>query len=298
MNRSLDCSFSLSLPRSAPSFRSQPLQDFWAGKKMNDSELISYDFERRFDQQRAFEWMQENWRSSFMLCGLYAALVFGGQHFMRERPKLNLRRPLMLWSLSLAIFSIIGAVRTGTYMLHVLLNGGFRQSVCDSSFYKAPVTKFWAYAFALSKVPELGDTMFIILRKQRLIFLHWYHHITVLLYSWYTYKDQVAGGGWFMTMNYMVHSLMYSYYAARAAGLRVPRICAMTITAAQILQMAMGLVVLAYVYNWMDMAHCFSHVDKVVWGTIMYLSYLLLFASFFYNTYLKEPAEVKASKAE
>lgn len=39
-----------------------------------------------------------------MFCGLYAALVFGGQHFMRERPKLNLRRPLVLWSLSLAIF--------------------------------------------------------------------------------------------------------------------------------------------------------------------------------------------------
>lgn len=41
---------------------------------------------------------------AFMFCGLYAALVFGGQHFMRERPKLNLRRPLMLWSLSLAVF--------------------------------------------------------------------------------------------------------------------------------------------------------------------------------------------------
>lgn len=41
---------------------------------------------------------------SFIFCGLYAALVFGGRHFMRERPKLNLRRPLALWSLSLAIF--------------------------------------------------------------------------------------------------------------------------------------------------------------------------------------------------
>lgn len=39
-----------------------------------------------------------------MFCGLYAALVFAGQHYMRERPKLNLRRPLVLWSLSLAIF--------------------------------------------------------------------------------------------------------------------------------------------------------------------------------------------------
>ena len=45
---------------------------------------------------------------SFMFCGLYAALIFGGQHFMRERPKLNLRKPLVLWSLSLAIFRWAG----------------------------------------------------------------------------------------------------------------------------------------------------------------------------------------------
>lgn len=41
---------------------------------------------------------------SFIFSGLYAAIVFGGQHFMRERQRLNLRRPLVLWSLSLAIF--------------------------------------------------------------------------------------------------------------------------------------------------------------------------------------------------
>lgn len=41
---------------------------------------------------------------SFVFCGLYAAFVFTGQHLMRERPKLNLRRPLVLWSLSLAVF--------------------------------------------------------------------------------------------------------------------------------------------------------------------------------------------------
>ncbi|CAK6976657.1 elongation of very long chain fatty acids protein 6-like [Scomber scombrus] len=268
---------------------------------MNETELgplQEYDFERRFDERQALEWFQENWSKSFMFCGLYAALVFGGQHYMRERPKLNLRRPLVLWSLSLAIFSIIGAVRTGLYMLYVLSTNGFKQSVCDNSFYSAPVTKFWAYAFVLSKAPELGDTVFIVLRKQRLIFLHWYHHITVLLYSWYTYKDQVAGGGWFMTMNYSVHSLMYTYYAARAAGVRVPRPFAMIITTSQILQMVMGLAVQGMVYTWMHEVRCPSHLDNVAWGSLMYLSYLVLFASFFYDTYLKGSSTDKGSKAE
>lgn len=261
---------------------------------MNDSNLLEeFEFERRFDERRAMEWMKENWNKSFMFCALYAALVFGGQHFMRRRAKLDLRGPLALWSLGLAVFSVVGAVRTGLYMLHVLSTRGFRQSVCDNSFYSAPVSKFWAYAFVLSKAPELGDTLFIILRKQRLIFLHWYHHITVLLYSWYSYRDQVAGGGWFMTMNYLVHSFMYSYYAARAAGLPVPRPLAVVITTTQILQMAMGLAVLVLVYAWMDQTLCPSHIHNVGWGSVMYLSYLLLFTSFFYNTYLRRPPKTK-----
>lgn len=212
-------------------------------------------------------------------------------------------------------------------MFHVLSSGGFRRSICDQSFYNGPVSKFWAYAFVLSKAPELGqswfypsfgppqssshhgpadsscslsppagDTAFVVLRKQKLLFLHWYHHITVLLYSWYSYKDMVAGGGWFMTMNYTVHALMYSYYTARAAGLRVPRPLAVLITGAQIAQMAMGVVVSGLVYRWMQRADCHSRLDNVGWAALMYLSYLLLFCNFFYQTYLGR--HTKATKTE
>ncbi|KAM3862874.1 very long chain fatty acid elongase 6-like [Diretmus argenteus] len=256
-----------------------------------------FDFERRFDERGAIEWMRANWTRSFVFCGLYVFLVFTGQQLMKERPKLNLRRPLVLWSLSLAAFSIVGAIRTGWFMVHMLTTSGFRQSICDQSFYSGPVSKFWAYAFVLSKAPELGDTVFIVLRKQRLIFLHWYHHITVLLYSWYSYKDMVAGGGWFMTMNYLVHALMYSYYAARAAGLRVPRPFAMVITSAQITQMAMGLTVSGLVYRWMQQGDCHSYLDNIMWASLMYLSYLVLFCQFFYQTYLQGQKQ-KAAKTD
>ncbi|XP_016093556.1 elongation of very long chain fatty acids protein 6-like [Sinocyclocheilus grahami] len=203
---------------------------------------------------------------------------------------------IFIYKSCLFSFSIIGAVRTGCFMLYMLRNSGFKQSVCDQSFYYGPISKFWACAFVLSKAPELGDTMFIVLRKQRLIFLHWYHHITVLVYSWYSYKDQVAGGGWFMTMNYTVHALMYSYYTARAAGVRVPKPCAIIITSSQIAQMAMGLAVSALVYQWMQDGDCHSYIDNIVWASLMYLSYLLLFSSFFYQSYMKGSKQATSIK--
>ena len=50
---------------------------------------------------------------------------------------------------------------------------------------------FRAWLFMLSKVPETIDTLFIVLRRQPLIFLHWYHHASVLVYCFYRYARPV-----------------------------------------------------------------------------------------------------------
>merc|ERR1711887_411474 len=109
----------------------------------------------------------------------------------------------------------MGALRTWPELLYTLFNHGFHHSVCIPSFYDG-VTGFWAYMFVISKMPELGDTLFIVLRKQQLIFLHWYHHLTVLIYVFYCFSQFTSCARWFMVMNYFAHSLMYSYYALKA----------------------------------------------------------------------------------
>ncbi|XP_025066345.1 elongation of very long chain fatty acids protein 3 isoform X1 [Alligator sinensis] len=232
-------------------------------------------------------------QKSFSFSLAYVLLIFGGQYVMKERRGYNLRMPLALWSFSLALFSILGIMRTGEYMRFRLSTSGFKQSVCDRGFYTGPICKFWAFLFVMSKVLELGDTVFIVLRKQKLLFLHWYHHITVLMYSWYAYKDMVAGGGWFMTMNYGVHAFMYSYYTVRAAGLKVPRSLAMVITFTQILQMVMGTTVTILAYSWMQDENCYTSWRQIFWSAMMYLSYLVLFCQFFREAYFRGRGKTK-----
>ena len=156
---------------------------------------------------------------------------------MRDRPPFTVRPALALWSALLAIFSTFGAARTIPETVYVLSNFGWKYSLCSASYYIG-TTELWTYLFCISKLLELGDTFFIILRKQTLIFLHWYHHITVLIYAWYIYSRYLGTGRYLIVMNYSVHSIMYSYYALKALRIRVPRFISMCITTLQILQVS------------------------------------------------------------
>lgn len=80
----------------------------------------------------------------------------------------------------------------------------------------------WGWLFALSKVFEFGDTVFIILRKTPLSFLHCYHHVTVCIYTWYALTSKPSAlSPWFGGMNSTVHTFMYTYYAFRASGYKL-----------------------------------------------------------------------------
>lgn len=142
--------------------------------------------------------------------------------------------------------------------------------------------------FVLSKLPELGDTLFIVLRKQPLIFLHWYHHITVLLYSWFSYTEYTASARWFVVMNYCVHSIMYSYYALKAMRYSPPKAISMVITALQLTQMIVGCAINIWAYQYLSQGQKECGISRVniKFSLTMYFSYFVLFARFFYNAYL------------
>jgi elongation of very long chain fatty acids protein 6 len=219
---------------------------------------------------------------------MYLLVVIYGQREMQARPRYDLSYLLFLWNVFLAAGSTIGAVRGVPIMLTNLWQRGFKFIVCDQDFYlNDPVMQFWAFIFAISKVPELGDTLFIVLRKQKLSFLHWYHHVTVLIYTWYSYAEKSSSGGIFGMINGLVHSCMYTYFAFRSLKFRIPIQIAIALTTFQLSQMAIGCIVNAIAYYMIQQGEtCGITISNIKWAGVMYLSYLILFAHFFYKAYI------------
>lgn len=246
---------------------------------------IVMPFERHFDPVPSTRFMQNYWGHSVTLSILYAIAIYVGQKLMKNRPPYPFRKTLISWNLFLAIFSICGTLRMTPEFLHVLINEGFTYSMCNAS-YAAGVTGFWTEMFALSKVLEFGDTVFLVLRKRPLSFLHWYHHSTVLIYTWHAYKDHTAAGRWFIWMNYSVHSLMYAYFMIRAIGWRLPKGVAMTVTCLQLAQMVMGTFVAVQSYLIKGRGEfCQQTYANLYFSFLIYMTYFALFAHFFYGAY-------------
>ena len=198
---------------------------------------------------------------------------------------------------------------TGPTVVNIVLHNGLYSAVCkphrtehvlDGFWFLDQQSGLWGMLFTTSKIVELVDTYFMVLRKQKIIFLHWYHHITVLTYTWYYYGpgNTPFSHQLFMMMNYFVHSIMYMYFAIRASGLyRPPKWVNLLITSLQLLQMICGtagmiylLVGMLFIPNFYCDGISENSYSYPGWALAMYGSYFLLFAQFFYNNYVKNGA--------
>ncbi|XP_054437710.1 very long chain fatty acid elongase 3 [Pteronotus mesoamericanus] len=263
------------------------------GTVMNGSEecLQPYNFERSWNLR---PFLEKYWAISFPIALIYLLLIFVGQNYMKARKGFNLQKPLILWSFCLSIFSIIGAVRTWGFMGSLVLRDRSKDTVCFSTFIEHTIIKFWSSIFVWSKVIELGDTAFIILRKRPLIFIHWFHHSTVLVFSSFGFKDRMAAGGWFMTMNFGVHAIMYTYYTLKAAKVKSPTWFPRLITSLQILQMFTGATVIILAYIWRQEKGCHTTTtEHLFWAIALYVTYFILFAHFFYQAYIMPKVKSK-----
>ncbi|KHN74748.1 Putative fatty acid elongation protein 4 [Toxocara canis] len=215
-------------------------------------------FERIDDPVGSTLLLQKYWYHSMTISFVYFVTVKLLQRFMRHREPFQLNRPLFFWNASLAIFSIIGFIRSVEDTIYSLYYLGLFPSMCYT-IHPYGVAAFWALLFAISKIVELGDTYFIVLRKRPLTFLHCYHHIVVIIGAAYGGASHAAHGRFFVTMNYFVHGIMYAYYACASYGLHPSR--------------------------------CQQSMGNIYVGYLIYGSFALLFIKFYINAYFLRPKQ-------
>jgi elongation of very long chain fatty acids protein 6 len=235
-------------------------------------------------------WMARHYDLAFGICAAYLVIIFTIQWLMSD-PKtkgFELKFPLIVWNAGLAIFSIFGAYHVLPAIYEVVREKGLSYDLCSPDSEKKTV---WVFFFCASKVPELCDTLFLVLRKRPLRFLHYYHHVVTLLFCWDAWAQGAEHGGWFAGMNLFVHSIMYSYYCLSACGVRFSNLLRQSITSLQILQMFGGVAIV--IHNWRV---CNYHPSNTLFGLLMYFSYMVLFAKLFYESYVSPPKKYSADK--
>lgn len=249
------------------------------------SNKMFFPIETDFQAAPYLQWTSDTWP----ILPLFIATAYIWFIFVVHHPHLR-KTTVAIWDLILSLFSLCGAVRVVPAMLVQLRSNSFHQIFCLYPDYldRGPVG-MWSMLFVFSKVMELLDTVFLVWDNKPLIFLHWYHHLTVLLLSWHAYVSRSPISLHVMSMNYSIHTVMYAYYFLRTVG-RWPRwLSPQFITTAQIAQMVVGssLCAAGLIYK-LNYPQCHAPTSNLVFAAIIYSSYFCLFIQFFSKRFPKK----------
>jgi len=234
----------------------------------------------------------------FIASVLYIWMVYSLPPFLMKHATLRKTiqahiKPYMIgWNLFLCILSIFMFVGIGVPTLFFYHYEGYWGVVCNGWENVIPPMGshiFWTATFGYSKFLELLDTLFLILKnpERPVPFLHWYHHFSVLYFTWYAANWKLSSGLLFSLVNSLVHSFMYWYYFQKERG--IDPTWAKPLTVAQILQMVFGLflniVWFVGVSNGFECA-CVKPKTLTIMGVTIYASYLFLFMKYFLERYV------------
>uniref|UniRef100_A0A914UXE6 Elongation of very long chain fatty acids protein n=1 Tax=Plectus sambesii TaxID=2011161 RepID=A0A914UXE6_9BILA len=246
-------------------------------------------FSSTFDYGAAKQWTHATEMFVVKLAAFYVVTIFSIKYFMRDRKPFDLQLPLNAWNAFLALFSVLGTLLLTPTFFGEIFNKGLTDSYCKiNRSYTDNRAGYWTFLWVVSKIPELVDTIFIVLRKKPLMFMHWFHHVLTGYFAFISYSADNAYMIWIVYLNYTVHAFMYSYYFLRSLRIRVPPQVARMITASQIVQFLITHVVmihLAYI-TLVQGRQCDVTLKSYLVGAFMELAYLFLFSRFYYISYI------------
>ncbi|KAL1978697.1 hypothetical protein VTN31DRAFT_1556 [Thermomyces dupontii] len=224
----------------------------------------------------------------------YYATIFGGWYLMRDR------KPYSLNGLFMAHNLILTAVSGGLLLLFLeqlipsLWEHGLYKCICSSPGWADKLVLLY-YLNYLTKYVELLDTVFLVLKKKPLTFLHTYHHGATVFLCYTQLRGKTPVSWVPITLNLTVHVVMYWYYFQSARGVRIW--WKEWITRLQIIQFILDLGFI-YFATWdyyadefgfdnLHIGKCEGDLPAAITGCVTLSSYLVLFISFYISTYRK-----------
>lgn len=183
--------------------------------------------------------------STVAASALYLVVVLGGQEIMRNFspvPAKYIKWPFFLHNFLLSFASLVLLVLYLEREGLIILKYGMHDSICKASLFgEVEMYHILNYYF---KYWEFADTLFLVVKKKKLMFLHVYHHMATALLCYSQIVNRTTLSWVIICLNLLVHVIMYSYYAFASIGIRCP--WKKWITTTQILQFVIDVAVCIY----------------------------------------------------
>ncbi|GIZ47821.1 hypothetical protein CKM354_001090200 [Cercospora kikuchii] len=225
----------------------------------------------------------------------YYIIIFGGRELMKDREPFKLNTFFKIHNFYLTAISGTLLLLFLEQLIPTLARHGVFYAICHyNGGWTQPLVVLY-YLNYLTKYLELIDTCFLFLKKKPLTFLHTYHHGATALLCYTQLLGHTAVSWVPITLNLMVHVVMYWYYFQSARGIRIW--WKKYITMLQIIQFVidLGFVYFAsYTYfsaryfPWLPTSGiCAGEEFAAFAGMGILSSYLFLFIGFYISTYKK-----------
>lgn len=236
---------------------------------------------------------------------LYYIVILGGRELMRSREPFKLNAVFKVHNFYLTAVSGILLVLFVEQLVPTLYNHGLFHAICHAEGGWTNQLVILYYLNYLTKYLELLDTVFLVLKKKPLTFLHCYHHGATALLC-YTQLIGLTSVSWVpISLNLSVHVVMYWYYFQSARGIRIW--WKEWITRLQIIQFVIDLGFIYFAsYTYFTSTYfpympnagkCAGEEFAAFSGMGIITSYLVLFISFYLATYKKEGKRPSGRKA-
>jgi len=240
------------------------------------------------------------WTSVCTALVSYLAVIFGTRQIMKSYPPQKLNALFRAHNAGLSVGSLILLVLMMEEVVPIIWSRGIFRAMCAPPSW-TPRLEFYYMINYYFKYLELFDTVFLAFKKKPLAFLHVFHHSATAMLCFTQLNGKTSVSWVVISLNLLVHVIMYYYYYATAGGAKIW--WKKYLTSMQIIQFVIDLFVVyfgtyshfvyAYYPNLPVLGECAGAESSAIIGCALLTSYLGLFINFYIQTY---KAPIKSGK--